>query len=48
MLELKAALCAILGNFVLEAADKREDIVMITEMVLRPKKGVRVNFRLRK
>jgi cytochrome P450 family 4 len=48
MLELKAALCAILGNFVLEAADKREDIVMITEMVLRPKNGVRVNFRLRK
>jgi hypothetical protein len=34
MLELKAALCAILGNFVLEAANKREDIVMITEIII--------------
>lgn len=44
MLELKALLCGILSNFVLEPVDKPENVEMITDLVLRSKGSIRVKF----
>ncbi|RZC34622.1 p450 domain containing protein, partial [Asbolus verrucosus] len=41
MLELKAALCAILGNFILEPIDTPESIVVVVDIVLRTKEGIK-------
>jgi cytochrome P450 family 4 len=44
MLELKAALCAILGNFILEPIDTPETIVVIVDIILRTKEGLKIKF----
>ncbi|XP_063919109.1 cytochrome P450 4c3-like [Zophobas morio] len=44
MLELKSALCAILGNFVLEAVDTPETIVVVVDIVLRTKEGIKIRL----
>jgi cytochrome P450 family 4 len=44
MLELKAALCAILGNFILEPIDTPETIVVIVDIILRTKEGIKIKF----
>jgi cytochrome P450 family 4 len=44
MLEMKAILCGILGNFVLEAVDTPESIVLIVDIILRTKDNIKVKF----
>ncbi|EFA10753.1 cytochrome P450 monooxigenase CYP4Q2 [Tribolium castaneum] len=44
MLELKAAICAILANFVLEPIDTPETIVVVVDIVLRTKEGIKIRF----
>lgn len=44
MLELKAAICAILANFVLEPVDTPETIVVVVDIVLRTKDGIKIKF----
>ncbi|XP_049825941.1 cytochrome P450 4C1 isoform X3 [Aethina tumida] len=44
ILELKTALCGILKTFKLEAVDTPQDIVFITELVLRTTNPIRVKF----
>lgn len=45
MLEIKATLCGILKNFVLEPVDTPDTIVLIPDIVLRPANEViRVKF----
>ncbi|KAH0807216.1 hypothetical protein GEV33_015575 [Tenebrio molitor] len=44
MLELKAALCAVLGSFVLEPIDTPETVVVVVDIVLRTKEGIKVKF----
>jgi cytochrome P450 family 4 len=44
MLELKAALCAILENFILEPIDTPETIVVIVDIILRTKEGIKIKF----
>ncbi|KAG5886304.1 hypothetical protein JTB14_003460 [Gonioctena quinquepunctata] len=48
MLELKTAIVGILRKFKLEPVDKPEDMVFLSDMVLRPKGKIRVKFVLRK
>lgn len=44
MLEMKAAICGILANFVLEPVDIPETIVLVVDIVLRTKEGIKVRF----
>jgi cytochrome P450 family 4 len=44
MLELKAALCAILTNFELEPIDTPETIVLVVDLVLRTKENIKVKL----
>jgi cytochrome P450 family 4 len=44
MLELKAAICGILANFILEPVDTQSTIVLVVDIVLRTKKGIKVKF----
>nr|AAP94192.1 cytochrome P450 monooxygenase [Tribolium castaneum] len=44
MLELKAAICGILANFTLEPIDIPETIVLVVDIVLRTKEGIKVRF----
>ena len=44
ILELKAALCAILSNFVLEPIDTQESIKLVADIVLRTKEDIKVKF----
>jgi cytochrome P450 family 4 len=44
MLEMKAILCGILGNFVLEAVDTPESIVLVIDIILRTKDSIKVKF----
>ncbi|KAJ3642887.1 hypothetical protein Zmor_025636 [Zophobas morio] len=48
MLEMKAALCGVLSNFVLEPIDSPETIVLVVDIVLRTKEGIKVRFVPRK
>ena len=48
MLEMKAALCGVLSNFVLEQIDSPETIVLVVDIVLRTKEGIKVRFVPRK
>lgn len=48
MLEMKAVLCGILRNFILEPIDKPEDIIFKADLVLRPNNELRVKFVPRK
>ncbi|XP_063919121.1 cytochrome P450 4C1-like [Zophobas morio] len=44
MLELKTAICGILANFVLEPIDSASTIVLVADIVLRTKEGIKVRF----
>jgi cytochrome P450 family 4 len=44
MLELKAAICGVLANFVLEPVDTPDTIVLVVDLVLRTKDPIRVKF----
>jgi cytochrome P450 family 4 len=44
MLELKAAICGILANFVLHPVDTPETIVFVIDLILRTKEGIKVKF----
>ena len=44
ILELKAAVCAILSNFVLEPIDTQESIKLVADIVLRTKEDIKVKF----
>lgn len=44
LLEEKSVISAILRNFVIEAVDRREDITLLGELILRPKDGLRVKL----
>ena len=44
ILELKAALCAILSNFVLEPIDTQENIKLVADIVLRTKEDIKIKF----
>lgn len=44
MLELKAAICAILSNFILEPIDTPNTIVLIADLVLRTKDPIKIKF----
>jgi len=48
MMEQKVILSTIFRNFVIEAAEKREDIILLAELILRPKHGHRVKITPRK
>ena len=44
MMEEKVVMANLLRNFRIESVDKREDIVMMTEVILRPRDGLRVRL----
>ncbi|XP_068085148.1 cytochrome P450 4c3-like, partial [Anabrus simplex] len=44
MLELKAVLSTVLRRFYIEAVDRREDLILLSELILRPKDGLRVRI----
>ena len=44
MMELKSLIGRILYNFYLEPVDKLEDMILIPDLVLRPKHPIRVKF----
>jgi cytochrome P450 family 4 len=44
MLELKAAICGIVANFILEPVDTQSTIVLVVDIVLRTKEGIKVKF----
>lgn len=44
LLEEKSVISAVLRNFVIEAVDRREDITLLGELILRPKDGLRVRL----
>jgi cytochrome P450 family 4 len=48
LLEEKTVLSYILRNYRLHSLDKREDITIIAELILRPKDGVRLTITPRK
>jgi cytochrome P450 family 4 len=43
-MEEKVVLATVLRNFHLESLEKREDLVLIGELVLRPRDGVQVRL----
>lgn len=45
--EEKAVICAIMRNFKIRAVDKRDDVKMINELVLRPIGGINVTLEKR-
>ena len=47
-MEEKVILAHFFRNFSIESLDKREDIVLITELILRPRDGLRVKCIKRK
>ncbi len=44
VMEEKVVLATVLRNFHLESLEKREDLVLIGELVLRPRDGVQVRL----
>lgn len=43
-LEEKSIISAVLRNYVIEAVDRREDLTLLGELILRPKNGLRVRI----
>lgn len=43
-LEEKSIISAVIRNFVIEAVDRREDLTLLGELILRPKNGLRVKI----
>jgi len=48
MLELKTAISTILRNFILEAVDTPKDIVLMMDLIIRPKNGIKMKFKPRR
>ncbi|XP_057365883.1 cytochrome P450 4c3-like [Daphnia carinata] len=48
LMEEKAVLSAILRNFHVQSLDKREEIVLLAELILRPRDGIRVRLEPKK
>ena len=46
-MEEKVIMAHLLHNFRIESLDKRENIVMMTEVILRPRDGLRVRLKPR-
>lgn len=44
LLEEKSAISAVLRNYKVEALDRREDLTLLGELILRPKNGLRVKI----
>jgi cytochrome P450 len=44
MLEEKVVLSSVLRRLRLETLDKREDITLLQELILRPKNGIRIKI----
>lgn len=44
MLEEKVVLASILRNFHIKSLDKQEDMVMLAELILRPRDGIRLQM----
>lgn len=44
LLEEKSVLSAVLRNYKIEAIDRREDLTLLGELILRPKDGLRVKI----
>uniref|UniRef100_UPI003B673784 cytochrome P450 4C1-like n=1 Tax=Tribolium madens TaxID=41895 RepID=UPI003B673784 len=44
MLELKAAICGVLSHFILEPVDTPESIILVVDLVLRTKNGIKIKF----
>lgn len=43
-LEEKSIISAVIRNYKIEAVDRREDLTLLGELILRPKNGLRVNI----
>lgn len=48
LMEEKAVLSAILRNFHVQSLDKREEIILLAELILRPRDGIRVRLEPKK
>lgn len=44
LLEEKSVISAVLRNYKVEAIDRREDLTLLGELILRPKNGLRVKI----
>lgn len=44
ILEEKSVIAAVLRSFCIEAVDRREDLTLLGELILRPKDGLRVRI----
>lgn len=44
LLEEKSVISAVLRNYKIEAIDRREDLTLLGELILRPKDGLRVKI----
>lgn len=44
LLEEKSVISAVLRNYKIEALDRREDLTLLGELILRPKDGLRVKI----
>lgn len=47
-LEEKSIISAVIRNYVVEAVDRREDLTLLGELILRPKNGLRMRITPRK
>ncbi len=47
MMEQKVILANIFRNFHVQAKDKRDEIVLLNEVVLRPRDGIRIHLKPR-
>lgn len=47
LLEEKSVISAVLRNYRIEALERREDLVLLGELILRPKDGLRVKLTAR-
>lgn len=43
-MEEKVVLASIFRNFYIESLDKREDLILIGELILRPRDGIRLRL----
>ena len=48
LLEEKSILSAIFRNFHVRSLDKREEIILLSELILRPRDGIRVHLEPKK
>lgn len=48
MLEEKCVIATVLRNYKIESVDRREDLILLGELILRPKDGLTVKVTPRK